>query len=521
MARQKIIFTEKLLGRMSKDPEHQGKTFSDAGCRGLVVHIAVNGEVTFKFRARVKGGPKARVHEGLDSWSSAYKLEDAQDAVRARRSDIKKNGLRPPAESVTVFESIPKYEAARRRKDPLASRRRAPLGKKWPEHIKRFQVVFKDLLGTDVNKLKRVDFTGCMERYGDECEKEDRKQHFQTPEKDRKPAKDGVEPWMWDPRRLRPMMVYANPMLEWYTRQYRLDPREVYGLVPPDYGKDDRYLLPGEWQASAPHIDALECELGLFWRFLLLTATRTTQASGMQWDELNWGEWRYWTDEDGVRHKALIWIPPRDRMKGRDMDGGEDLARRVLITGETLTVLEKLRAIWERNHAMPEHAHWNGVFTERMVQRFYSARTDLQRGVEEKAGTKPWDRMSLRHTHATYLGFLGCPPYLVTLSMNHAVKADVEAGKKFGIEAAAVTGRYDTSDKSHDLRPNDPFTQLAPWHRRFQRLLKDIERGIKSDDLTAMQVDMRDGQRCRDMCKNNEINRALIDVKPPRLTVVA
>jgi hypothetical protein len=223
----------------------------------------------------------------------------------------------------------------------------------------------------------------------------------------------------------------------------------------------------------------------------------------------------------GVEHKAYIWVPPRERTKARTQEGGDKLPRRVLITGEALTVLEKLRAIWEQNHAKPEHAHWNGVFTERMVQRFYSARTSLQESIQEKSATQPWDRMSLRHTHATYLGFLGCPPYLISLSMNHAVRVSSVAEQKGELASAPITDRYNTSDASTQLRPNDPLTQLAPWLLRLHRLLKDIERGIKSADLTAMQADMRDGQLCRDMCDDNEINRALIDVKPPRLSIVA
>lgn len=497
MRTAKTAFNDTLLKKYAADPEKRGNDYTDAGCRNLVIYIARDGVVTFTFRKRVKGAPSGRVFESLGTWSKAFTLTQAKDACAVRRTELSQKGYVRKTEAVTVLESIPKYEAARQRRDPLASRKRAKLGKDWAEHIDRFREVFADLLPLDVNKLQRADFTDCMEKYGERREKE-----------------TGVE---WDERRLGPMMSYIMPMLGWYTRQYRLDPREIYGLQPPGYGQDGRYLLPGEWQASAPHVDALEHDLGLYWRFMLYTCTRTTQAAGMQWDEINWGNWRIWKDDKGIEHKALIWIPPRERAKARDQEGGEKLPRRVLITGESLVILERLRAIWEKNRENPEHAHWNGVFPERALSRYNSARSALQRQIEEKAGTQPWDRMTLRHTHTTYLGFLGCPASLMSLSMNHAARASVFAAE----QAAPITDRYNNSDTSTHFRPNDPLLQLAPWHLRLHKLIRDIERGVKSADLAAMQVDMRDGQNCRDMCKDNDINRAFIDVKPAKLTIVA
>lgn len=492
MRKAKIEFSESLLKRMAADPAHRGKEFTDAGSRNLVIYIALDGVVTFKFRKRMKGVPKGRIFEKLPPWSSAYTLAQARDACAVRRTELAQNGYQRKAVSKTVLESISMYERARANKDPLASRRGAPLRKKWKEHRDRFKAIFEPILGIDVNRLHRSDFTDCMDAFGEQWAKENKKP--------------------WDPRVLGPMMGCMMPMLRWYTTQFRLDPREIAGLVPPGYGDASRYLLPGEWQASAPHIDAMENDLGLLWRFMFYTCTRTSQALGMQWDEINWGNWRYWKDEDGNEHKALIWIPPRERTKAREQEGGEKLPRRVLITGESLTILERLRVIWEQNRA--EHPTWNGVFTERMIQRYLSARTELQREVEKLAGTPTWDRKALRHTHATYLGFLGCPPNLISLSMNHSAREK-------GAGAALVTDRYNKADASKRFMATDPLAQLAPWHARLHKLLKDIERGFKSVDLAAMQDDMRDGQLCRDMCSDNGVNRAFIDVKGPKLAIVA
>ena len=492
----KFAFNETLLKKMSANPEHRGNDFTDAGCRNLVIYIAKDGVVSFTFRKRVKGAPKGRVFEKLGTWSSAFTLAEARDACAVWRTKLSKDGYEPKADKKTVFESIPIYEEARRKGDPQTSRIGAPLPDKWGEHRDRFKKIFAHLLPRDVRSLRRDDFMDGMHAYGRECEKET------------------GEPWDW--KVLRPMMVCMRPMLHWYTKRFRLDPAAIEDIIPPDYDQDTRYLLPGEWQACAPHIDALDgldTDCGLFARYVFLTCARSEQALKMQWDEVRWGQWRTWKDAEGREHRALVWIPPREHVKGRKKKGGEKLPRTVLIIGEALTVLERLRAIWEANVKLPEHAHWNGVFPERVGHRWRTARTDIQRGIEKAAGTQPWDRMTLRHTHATYLGLLGCQPRLVSMSMNHT-----PADKK---GAAAITDRYNGADVSRDFEADEPLAELAPWHLRLHKLIRDIERGnIHSPDLQRVLNKLRDGQNCRDMCAEHEINRRFIEVEATKLVAV-
>ena len=498
MRTAETVFTETLLKKWAADPAKRGNDYTDAGCRNLVIYIARDGVVTFTFRKRVKGAPSGRVFESLGTWSSAFGLAAARDACAVRRTELTKEGFKPKAEKKSVLDSIAMYEQARKNQDAQASRSGRPLPEKWAEHRERFKRIFAPLMARDVNTLHRHEFTDCMDAYG------------------RTWAKNNGRDW--DPRVLRPMMVCMMPMLRWYTKRFRLDPREIEDLVPPDYDSDTRYLLPGEWQACAPHVDALSEDCGLFERFILATCVRSETALGMTWDEIRWGQWQTWKDEAGAEHRALVWVPPRVRadgsssMKGRKKAGGDKLPRRILLTGESIRILERLRAIWEANHELPEHAHWNGVFTERMVTRWRTARTDMQRGIERAAGTMPWDRMTLRHTHATYLQALGCPPRLVTMSMNHTPDKD---------GAASVTSVYAGADPARRFMSNDPLAELAPWHLRLHRLIRDIERGVQSHDLTLVQEGMRDGQGCRDMCDQYRIARHFIDVKPARLAVVA
>lgn len=495
MRTAKTIFTEKLLGKMSADPAMRGNDYTDGGCRNLVLWIAKDGVVTFTFRKRDKEAPKGRIFEPLGTWSSAFTLAQARDACAVRRTELSQDGFKPRNEKKTVLASIPIYEAARTAGDKQTSRRGAPLRPDWEEHRNRFKKVFVNLLGRDVNTLRYSDFIDGMAEYG--------RREYTSKGK------------AWDARVLRPMMVCVMPMLRWYTKRYRLDPRALEDIVPDDYEPDTRYLLPGEWQACAPHVDSLDGldqDCGLFERFVFYTCVRSEQALGMTWSELRWGQWRFWRDEEGREHRALIWIPPRERVKGRSKAGGEKLPRRVLLTGESLVVLDRLRAIWEENSKLPEHAHWDGVFTERMIHRWRTARTEIQRGIEEKACTKPWDRMALRHTHTTYLAFLGCPKRLRTLSMNHTP----EKG-----EGADVTDRYTGADPVRRFMSNDPLAELAPWHLRLHKLIRDIERGnIHSNDLVAMQETMRDGQTCRDMCDQHGVHRRFIEVEETKLRVV-
>ena len=70
-------------------------------------------------------------------------------------------------------------------------------------------------------------------------------------------------------------------------------------------------------------------------------------------------------------------------------------------------------------------------------------------------------------------------------------------------------------------RGNDPLAELAPWHLRLHRLIRDIERGnIHNTDLTTMQEAMRDDQSCRDMCSQHGINRRFIEVEETKLRAV-
>lgn len=487
MRRASLEFSEAKLRKMSADPASRGNDFTDGGCRGLVVYIARDGVVTFTYRQRVPG--KGRIFEKLGMWGPAFTLAHARDAANARRSEISVHGLKPKVENVTLEASIPKYETARRNKDAQASRRRAPLPENWQEHITRFKKVFAPLLSYDVNALSRNDFQRCMDEYGEKWSRE-----HERP---------------WDPRVLRPMMVHVMPMLRWYTKRYRLEAREIEDLVPPDYDKDTRYLLPGEWQACAPFIDEMPEECGLFARFIFATCVRSETALGMQWSEITWGNFQTWKDADGTEHRALIWIPPRERMKGRKKAGGENLPRRILLTGESLAILERLRAIYEANRAKDED--YLGVFTRRMVTRWRSARTAMQRTVERCAGTRRWDRMTLRHTHATYLQALGCPKRLVTMSMNHTPD---ETG------AASVTNVYAGADPVRRFMANDPLAELAPWHLRLHRLIWDIERGFQSNDVTLVQESMKYGQQARDMMERYNIPARWIDINATRLRVV-
>lgn len=500
----KTIIGEGWLKKVTKpplDPEVCGKSYTDNQCRGLVIWIAKDGVASFTFRIRIGGKHGTRVFERLGTYSSAFTLADARNAANVRRSEITSTGTTKKREEAPFLrDAIPKYEDARKKRDKQASRKGAPLPEEWSYHIGRFQKVFADLLPQRVCDLTRRDFVDAMAAYGVEWERQKGKE--------------------WKDRVLRPMMVCVMPMLRWFTKagQRWIDAEEIEDLVPEDYDPDKRYLLPGEWQASAPQVDALEDDLGLFIRFLLATCTRSEQALCMQWKECQWNEpWLAFEDEEGREHEALIWIVPRDkkegRMKGRGKGGAANkLPNRVLLTGDALVVLKRLRAIWQEGQKDPANAGYDGVFTRDMKTAWRSARSSMQRDIERAAGTATWDRMTLRHTHSTYLTMLGCPGNLVTLSMAHTPSKD---------GAAPITARYVGPVARRRFMTNDALAALAPWHLRLHKLFRDMERGHQSVELQSIQADLERDQSCADMLEEKKIAHSWIKTTPHRLTVVA
>lgn len=502
MRRSTTMISEKWLTKVTKerDPAVVGKSYTDSECRGLVLWIAEDGVVSFTFRCRVGGKHGKRLFERLGLWSTTYTLAQAREAANNMRSQVSVHGT-PKKKADTPFlkDAIPLYEAARRARDRQASRRGAPLPQDWEYHIGRFRTVFAPLLSHKVNQLTRRDFVTAMAQFGEVWAAQK--------EKD------------WDDKVLRPMMVATRPMLEWFAKagQRWIDREEVQDLTPEDYAPDDRYLLPGEVQAAMREADKLPDDLGLFIRFVLGACVRSEQALCMEWSECDWGNPITFTDPDGTEHEALIWIVPRDKkeggMKGRAKGGkANKMPNRVLITGDTLTVLKKLRTIWEREQADPKNHGFNGVFSKFMRKEWRNSRSKYARRMEEEAGMQSWDRMTLRHTHSTYLTALGCPPHLVTMSMAHTPQTT---------GAAPITARYVGPIARRRFMENEPLGALAPWHLRLHKLFRDMERGnVHSVDLGSLLGDMERSQEADDMMTRYAIPRKWLKVEETKLRAV-
>lgn len=508
MRRSTTLISEKWLERVTKarDPKVCGQSYTDSECRGLVLWISLDGVVSFTFRIRTGGDHGRRLFERLGVWSSAYSLAQAREAARVMRSQIDQHGTpTKKADAPTLEQAIPMYELARRNKDRQASRRGAPLPIDWTYHAGRFKKVFAGLLTHKVNQLSRRDFVNAMAEYGKVWEAQKEK--------------------AWDDKVLRPMMVCVRPMLEWFAKagQRWIDREEVQDLTPEDYDDDTRYLLPGEVQAALKASDTLPDDLGLFIRFLLATCTRSEQALCMEWNECDWGNPIMFDDAEGNAHEALVWIVPRDkkegRMKGRGKGGkGNKLPNRVLLTGESLAILKRLRAIWEREQQDPRNAGYNGVFSKFMKTQWRTARSGYGRRMDDDIGMARWDRMTLRHTHATYLRYLSDDQSIVTLSMTHTPQQQGSVGV-----AAPVTGKYTGAIARRAFSPTDPLARLAPWHLRLHKLIRDMERGnLRSQDLPALLNDLERSQEANDMMAEHEIARRWLKVEEgTRLTVVA
>lgn len=485
-----VAFTDGWIDERLKDKSRK-RQYTDLKTQGLMIWFHKNGR-TVSFAVRVGTG-KDRKYLNIGKRSTALTLKVARLEADKKRMAFDLNGGKPVIEVPTLKASIAMYELARKNGDPQTSKRLKPLPLSWENDIARFKDMFKTLLDEPINHLNRDLLLECRQKYAE--------------------ARAKADGGKVDLRKVRKIFTTTAPMLRWYAKRKWIDLVEVEDLTPKPYKKCERYLQPGEWQASIPAINALENEAGLFIRFVLATGARTGSVEAMKWDEVNWGNWQKFRDADGVEHNALIWIPSRQKNLTDENAGDEQ--RRILICGESLAILTRLREIYDRERAeqvVQPLRPYTGVFPERVVQLWAGQRSRLQREIEAASGTARWNRYSLRHTHATYLELLGCPRALISKSLTHK---GLEEGE------APVTAVYADADPARRFMANDPLAALAPWHLRLHKLFRDIEHGVQSDVLTAVQDSQRNGAKANAMRVRYGVDPKFINITGRKLSAVA
>jgi len=478
--------------------------------KGFMAWFAKDGTVSLCLRMRVKrpGAESKRKYEVLGHWIDPKEIKSdvALSVARAKvkavmlRAHFEEHGLAVAVKIPVLTAAIDEYVIARRdHKDPRTSKRRAGLPEEWPERIKRFKAMYGEYLDQPVSVLtydlmlaKRNEFAAKLEGAPVGA-----------------PTEKGL-------RKVRAIFTTTMPMLKWFrdAKGYMPHAGMIEALTPQGYGKNSRFLYPGEWQQSVPHIDALPDYAGVFLRFVFLTGVRTETALNMDWSEFDLTNPDTFKDDEGRTHDMLVWIVPpvKGRLKGRGKgEESEDLERRILITGDALKIIRTMRRVYEERSG-----EYKGVWPQSVRNCWRHKRSKVQRDIERAAGTQRWNRYTLRKSHTTYLEYLQCPPNLLSVTMTHTAS---EEG------AAAVTkDHYRHADAaSRAMGQHDPLVQLAPWHLKLHRLIRDMEEGVLSNDLKAIQRELRRGSKSAKMRTKYDVDARFIEVEErgPKLRLVA
>jgi hypothetical protein len=520
---------------LAKNPHTPFREYvTDASLDGYMVYFPKDAKrVSFILRMRlpdVAGGKLRRFSEVFGKWDDPKIVgKDAFSAKRARveylirRAKYEQQGVRVEEREIpTLLDGIEEYVIARRdKRDPRTAKKGAPLPASWGHtglqrdgshsrdkregHIGRFMDMMERYLDRPINVLNYDVLLEARNAYAHG------RRNGTTFEEELK--------------RVRALITTVMPMLTWFKKvKYLTDGEGIEDLKPKRYDPNTRFLYPGEWQTSVPHVDALPNLGGLLPRFTLLTGVRAETALGMEWSECAWGQFETFRDFDDNEQQFLTWIVPRrvGRMKGRGKTAAEDTPRRVLLTGDSLRILRRMRDAWEQNRRDNPNDISQFVFPAKVRSMWRARRSKIQRGIERAAGCfvnkkSRWNRYTLRKTHSTYLGYLQCPKHLVSMSLTHTPSAD---------GAADVTSiHYNHADATRAVSndQHDPLVQLGPWHIRLHKLLRDIEYGDTKGDLGKMQSAMRTGDKSANMRERYGIDVKMIEVEKrgPKLAIVA
>jgi len=496
---------------------------TDANQEGFMVWFYNNlKRVSFVLRMRAMvDGKKGRFSEVFGKWDDpkivgdvAFTAKKARTEFIIRRARYEQGGVKNEKPIPNLRDAIEEYIVARRdKRDPRTCKKGLALPASWGAtgktslgytqrregHIGRFMDIYERFLDKPVSALNYNSLLDARNAYVGR-------------HSDGRKFEDEL-------KKIRSTVTTTMPMLKWFKKVgYMPDGEGVEDLKPQAYEKDTRFLYPGEWQASCQPIDELPLQAGLFMRFVLTTAVRAETALGMEWSELDWGNFEHFRDFDDHEQAFLTWIVPRrvGRLKGRGKTASEDAPRRVMITGDSLRILHRLRAIYEENLAANPEDTYRGVFPKKVVSRWRSHRSRMQRDIEAAAGTKRWDRYTLRKTHSTYLEYLQCPKYLRSMSLTHTPSG--EGGSTAG-------EHYDHADavRASGTDKHDPLVELGPWHIRLHKLFRDMEFGDTKGDLGRLLPALRRGSKSSDMRDRYGIDEKFIEVTPraPKLRVVA
>jgi len=408
------------------------------GVMGLSAIVQKGGDIAFYVRMTVDG---VRKGETLAPFvPGQFGIEDAIDAARKKRQEWRDiaagNALADPEKVPTLKALLDTYEATRAKLKTLP--------KKWTkEERPLIDGVYAGLMDRKTLTIRKDELEKAQLDYLDLRERETGNRPMTSIRRAYNCFKPVLEEAR-DNRLLRPETVSG-----WKTGLKKEPPRT-------------RILSPREWQLTAPALDGLPKDIGLYLRFLMATAARRDMPSEMRWRDLRIHN----VGTDDAPEMLMVWgVPDPTNMKG-------GFAATFPIVGEARRIVNLLRSRIDGDVK-------GGDFVFPTAPRtawIDGGNPDYwQKKVFEASGTKAWHRHDLRRTAASLLKFVGANMEDVKLLLDHHERGD-DTGD------GTATPRYVVID-------DDNLGKLAALGKKMEEvhaLIRSIEEGRDSKELRRL-----------------------------------
>jgi integrase len=343
--------TETRIAAAVRDAASIGKQVElrDPGHRGLWLRIGSTGVKTWALRARDRAGKPHWFglgrHPAL-GLAAARKAADAMLVAVRNGADPIAERRRLPADTITLADLLARY----------TEQRGCDL-KSWSHSRLLLNRVFARLLATPVATLTTIDFQTTADRY---------------------PARASAA---FAVRTLR-------PVLKWGARRGLVAASLAAGLASPaPVKRRKRVLSRAELAELLPLLTVEHGTHAALLRFLLLTMTRLSEATGARWRDVDFA--------------AGTWTIP-------DTKNGEPHC--VPLSRQAIALLGSL----------PLGAPTARLFAARTGGRALGNWDRAGKRLQALSGTTGWHRHDLRRTAATMLGEMGVEPHVIEAALNHA-----------------------------------------------------------------------------------------------------
>jgi len=453
--------TDSQLAKWRFNPSDRKANVIHLGVLGMSVEIQKCGEIAFAVRMTIKG---VRNSETLNHFvAGQYGLEAAMEDARKQRKAWRDqaNGLvvdDDPADVPTLAQLLDRY----------AKMKGEDLPQTWVDMRALIECVYAPLLPRNTRTIKRDELHDAQTEYLDKRERET----------DHRPISSVIHAYR-----------YVKPVLKWGCESSWLHPKTLAGWKTglKKEKRRGRVVTPREWQLSAPALDALPKDIGLYVRYLFATAARVDMPSTMRWRDL-----RIHNVGTPEAPKMLtIWgVPDPQNMKA-------GYAAVFPIVGESKRILDYLRA--KAGTVKPDDFVWPKAPRTAWIER---GNPDYwQKKINEASGTKGWHRHDIRRTMATLLQFVKADMADIKLMLDHKERD----------EDGSSTPCYTVLDE----KGLESLARLAVKVEEVHALVRDIEAGKDSTQLRNLYAKLDSSPKVIEWWFKTGVDRdTMVEIKP-------